>query len=456
MNIKNNTVDIKNSPLVSIDIISFNNVHYLHQSVKSVLSQTYNNIELVISDDASIECNIESLSLEICKAACEILLNNNIITSSNRIKDKWIHFSKSKKQKNNDFERDFEIWENKNRGNYYSKAIELITTNFKNIKSIKILKNKINKGTVKHLKTLKKDATGKYIMFLAADDMLHDDYVVSDMIQYFETLPDDSYVLTSQCGMYDVNLQNLLYYAVNDELKNIITRSSPKQLFAELTDWCIIPAAGTIYKKSVFEVYGDLDDRYHLIEDWTYFLKLTRSGAKIYFYDRLTYMHRDGGISHGNNTGGNVAYKYYLEDCLLLTKTEILPYLNDLPKRNRKRALKRYKDTCIEYTRKVRFSTMSTTEKIFFYLRNITRYAPKLFNKILEYNKNRAKYILNFSFFMVICSYLISLNLNKDSNTYMLYYLFGCTGLLLYLVSSLCLAMYYTAKAIKKIKRYIF
>ena len=42
-------------PLVTISIFSYNQEHYLPRLIESVLNQTYRNIELYISDDASTD-----------------------------------------------------------------------------------------------------------------------------------------------------------------------------------------------------------------------------------------------------------------------------------------------------------------------------------------------------------------------------------------------------------------
>ena len=43
------------SPLVSICIPSYNNAEYIEKTIKSVFDQTYDNLELIISDDASTD-----------------------------------------------------------------------------------------------------------------------------------------------------------------------------------------------------------------------------------------------------------------------------------------------------------------------------------------------------------------------------------------------------------------
>ena len=71
-------------PLVSLYIISYNNVHLLYHAIKSVLAQTHGNIEITISDDASVGCTIEDSARLVCLAALD--------RSSNRMKYQRIQF----------------------------------------------------------------------------------------------------------------------------------------------------------------------------------------------------------------------------------------------------------------------------------------------------------------------------------------------------------------------------
>ncbi|MVB10059.1 hypothetical protein CAFE_07320 [Caprobacter fermentans] len=380
-------------PLVSVIVISYNNFHFLVHSVRSVLEQEYPSLELTVSDDASAGYTDSRGAFLVCQAVRSILSERKFAEleeATGRSAQKQREKADRRiSEEEFDFEKD-----------YLQEARELIHTHFPQIQDLRFNKSPTNLGTVKHLKGLKENAQGKYLMFLAADDMLHDKKVIYDMITHFESLPEDAYVLSSQCGMYDFELKQLRYFAVNDHIKKILLESMPKQLFAELTDWCLVPAAGTIYKKTVFQKFGDLDPRYHLIEDWTYFLKLTRSGAKIYYYDRLTYMHRDGGISHGNTTGGSDAYLRYLDDWILLTETEILPYLDEVTSKQRKQALKRYRDAVREREWKYRFRNMPSAGKLRFLFRYWPHYTAKMLKSVGDFVNYRAKWAF-------VCSVLL-------------------------------------------------
>lgn len=415
-------------PCVSVEIISYNNCDLLQCAVKSLLSQTYPNIELTISDDASAAYSLEDIALGVCNAATELLHEQEMGMEEQEHKKLWW------------------AWKKENKGHYYEEAFRVIQDSFPAIKRLSIRRNAKNLGTVKHLKELKKEATGKYLMFLAADDILHDPWVIEDMIEQFERMPEDAYVLTSQCGMYDKELEQLYYYAVTEEIKEILINSTPQELFAELCHWCIVPAAGTIYKRKVFEIYGDLDDRYHLVEDWTYFLKLTKGGGKIYFYDRLTYDHRDGGVSHGEKNRKSLTEQLLLEDYILLTQQEILPYLDELTPLQKAHALKHYQDTCREYEGKYGSSEWNTGKRICFFVKNAPYYMKKFTYGVLDFFNFRAKRAAAVGFCALLLSYLLSLCPGLDNMGEMFFYVLGLGGMLLLGGSILSAALFRICK----------
>ena len=52
---------MKKNELYTIIITNYNNSKYLKNAINSVLNQKYNNIELIITDDASTDFDLESI-----------------------------------------------------------------------------------------------------------------------------------------------------------------------------------------------------------------------------------------------------------------------------------------------------------------------------------------------------------------------------------------------------------
>ena len=60
--ITNNNDTLEKQPLVSIIVITYNSSKYVLETLESAKAQTYQNIELIVSDDCSIDNTVE-----ICK-----------------------------------------------------------------------------------------------------------------------------------------------------------------------------------------------------------------------------------------------------------------------------------------------------------------------------------------------------------------------------------------------------
>ncbi|SHJ49516.1 Glycosyltransferase involved in cell wall bisynthesis [Hathewaya proteolytica DSM 3090] len=117
-------------PLITVGVINYNYKHYMDKAVSSILSQTYDNIEIIIVDDCSNDGSIDLI-------------------------------------------------------NEYEKK-------HMNIKGIYHDKN--SGSSVKACRELIEKAKGEYLFILSSDDFLRDRYVIEDLIKQFLKEPNLDYV----------------------------------------------------------------------------------------------------------------------------------------------------------------------------------------------------------------------------------------------------------------------
>lgn len=316
-------------PLVSIIVLSYKNLDYIYEALNSALSQDYSAIELMVTDDGSVDFNKKEIE-------------NYIL--------------KNKKS---------------------------------NIKKITVRKNKKNLGTVKSLNKAIKSVKGEYIVAFAADDAFYDKKVVSQFMRAFNKLPNDSYIVTSQLAMYDIKLQKLIQLFVNKKNIELLEKKNAKKLFNQMSTGCVVAAAGTCYKKEIFKKYGYFDEKYRLVEDWSSALRFSRLGVIFHYANFISFKHRDGGISHGNVNGSQNLNKQYDLDILNIMKREILPYLDLLDERQREKARAFYKDNEWRFNYNYNFKNSNKEQRRAFIIKNLKLIHYSLGRDLGEYLKDQ-------------------------------------------------------------------
>lgn len=315
---------MKNNSLVSVIIISYKNFHYIIQAIDSVLFQNYPNIELIISNDGSSDFD---------KPAIEKYLKEHAK---------------------------------------------------KNIKRIVVNNNKINLGTVKNANFALKLAKGEYIILFAADDIIYNQDVVSNFVNSFGKISPSELIVTSQIGMYDLQLKRLIQPFISNKNKNLIKKLKAQELFAEMATKCIIPGCGTCYKKKLFEEYGYFDERYKLVEDYSSALKFSRLGIKFNYFDFISFKHRHGGISHGNIKGENKTSKQYELDIINILKNEVLPYTNYLSQKQIKLFTQKLNKLVFQYEYKYEFINAPKSQKRYFIKSNFKIFLYDFFSNFTK------------------------------------------------------------------------
>ena len=250
---------------LSVIVTSYNNFHYLYECLESIINQTYDNIEIIITDDGSY-----------------------------------------------DFIRGgLEFWFKLYSGD--------------NVKNIVINQNSNNLGTVKNVNIGLKHAKGDVITMIAADDKYRNENVFTLAMRKMEILPEDALVLTTQVDMCNQWLQPLHPF-MNDRVLNTLRYGSVNDLLKLELLGSLLPSCGTFYKKEVFERFGLCDERYDLIEDHVLHLKLLKAGVRFYYLDETSVIHRAGGVSHG--TEGASKSPRFWKDCMNVFDNEVMPLVD--------------------------------------------------------------------------------------------------------------------------------
>ncbi len=166
-----------------------------------------------------------------------------------------------------------------------------------NICEFMLLENEKNEGTVKALNKGLSAAKGAYVFSIAADDVFFDERVIEDWVDEFIKTGAD--ILTARRAVFDESLESLLFSAPNEKEIECFRLSSPKKQLQKMSGANMAFGACTAYSARCYElVGGKFDEKYRLIEDYPFNLKLLRAGVPIRFFDRTVIRYRWGGVSN--------------------------------------------------------------------------------------------------------------------------------------------------------------
>lgn len=233
----------------TIVLTNYNNEEYIEEALVSIFNQTYNNIELIITDDAS--------------------------KNFNKIK------------------------------------IERIIKKYspKNIIETKYVINDENVGTVKTLNKALKLITGEYVLFFASDDVIASKDVLQNFVDVFKDKKINA--ITSNWIICDKELKPIRKFVKPCFLKKI-EKKNVKYQYKQLCKTNIYGAGSTCYRKSIFDKYGNFDESFKYLEDWPLWIKLTLNNEKIHYSNFDGLLHRGGGISNDKESN-NVKILFFKE-----------------------------------------------------------------------------------------------------------------------------------------------
>lgn len=216
-------VEMNNQSLVSVPVITYNSSKFVLETLESIKSQTYQNIELIISDDCSTDNTVE---------LCQNWVKKN--------KERFVH--------------------------------------------TRIITSETNTGVSANLNRAEAACQGEWIKGIAGDDLLmprcielcveyiymHPDvFYLFGKIQAFGACKENNELYTSHAfdySFFDLDVQGQLDYLIFN--KNCI------------------PAATFFYnRQKSFDMKIFNDERIPLLEDWPKWIKILEKGEKLHFMD---------------------------------------------------------------------------------------------------------------------------------------------------------------------------
>ena len=228
-------VEMNNQPLVSVPVITYNSSKFVLETLESIKAQTYQNIELIISDDCSTDNTVE-----LCQ--------------------KWVE-------------------ENKER---------FVRT--------QIITSDLNTGVSANGNRGRDACQGEWIKGIAGDDLLMPDCIESCVQFCMEN--DAKCVFGKMVAFGDVTqLANRLTKEAS--LRNdMMSRLSRKELYDTITRGNPPSAPAFFYNRQFFVDNNIVNDiRIPMIEDLPKWLNILKTGCIFNFMDKEIVRYRIGGIS---------------------------------------------------------------------------------------------------------------------------------------------------------------
>lgn len=236
------------NPLVSVFIVTYNSQDYIIDALESVKSQTYQNIELVVSDDCSSDNTIP-------------LVKEWVRRNSNRfIRHEVV-----------------EAPENTGIPANYNRAVRA--------------------------------CSGNWLKMMDGDDLLLDN-CVKDNVDYINEHPEALVVFSDMYLFKENNERKLIRNFFRDSSKSFFKKDSAGQSRWLIGD-NILPSQ-TCFINSELLKKNPYDEKYRLLEDYPMWIKLSQNGVVFSYFDKCTALYRlTDSVSSNSNELFSSSYIVY-------------------------------------------------------------------------------------------------------------------------------------------------
>lgn len=255
-------------PLVTVGIVTYNSAKTVIETLESAKAQTYQNVELVISDDCSTDNTIE-----LCR--------------------KWVA----------------------------ENASRFVRT--------EILAVSVNTGIPGNCNREIAAARGEFLKSIAGDDILLPN-CLEDNVAFMQKNPEAQIVFSRVkefCG--DGNERKFIREDPNVKNRAQLEKSTREQFVAFAKGELWVPAPSCFVKTELLR-QNPYNENYPAMEDLPQWCKLTRAGTHLYFMDKLTVLYRRNSGSITAIRNENFYSERLMESLKLFFTYELKNYLKEL------------------------------------------------------------------------------------------------------------------------------
>ena len=245
--------------MVSIILLSYNSEETIEETLNSIFLQTYEKIELILTDDASSDHTVD------------------------RVKE-WL-------------------------GTHEDRFC-----------NVEILTSKNNTGVTANCNRGLRKAKGKYIQFIAGDDIFLPE-AMEIRVAMQKKFP-DKIIITKVENFGDPKLS---YEREKwcERGYQILKKDRKYQFRQLLLGNYIAGPSGAFFERTIYDKVGEYDERFPMVEDYPFLVKLMANGYEFVLIDRITTRYRNdsGSICHSD---GISAFADSMDDFFKLVKGKLL------------------------------------------------------------------------------------------------------------------------------------
>ncbi|MBE6939582.1 MAG: glycosyltransferase [Ruminococcaceae bacterium] len=160
-----------------------------------------------------------------------------------------------------------------------------------NVRNTVIYTQPQNVGTVRNYRSAIEASRGEYIFPLSCDDRFAHGQVVSELVHFFQE---------TGCRICTAQRQGASSGRVTPDERSGDLLKDPKAAL----DCCLVgnfvSGAALYMRRDYYESAGGYDTDMRLLEDYPFVIKTLLAGERIWFYDRVTILYGEDGVSNGD------------------------------------------------------------------------------------------------------------------------------------------------------------